>query len=398
MRRILPFLRRTLERARSFPPGLVLGVLVSAVSSQLLMPPAWACSLLTLASSRPKIVIDSVLRQVPAGGDIVAICTFEICTSSKASLIDAVTGLALPYQVVRQGTDDLGQPWVVLRPDAPLAAGMRVQATLSGATTDYEVLPSEASEPNASDAHGSVVSRATPAGDPVCCEPHLGSCNFEQVCFYKAKQIGPVLMVYADDALYPRAPASQWLFRVTVTAEDMEPKQGAWFPSISRAEIPLDVPRSTYCFTLEAESLKDGTRVEVKSECRPNEVEFEEVPIPDFERTLALQDCGEPPPGHEDEWCEAFSRCGKPGSSGSLPSTNECQTAREVCDFPPVSLRPDAGTGGDPDAGQGGQLLDDHEGDGSLCSLGGAPRGSRALAWWFVLLGVGLWCRRRRSW
>jgi MYXO-CTERM domain-containing protein len=273
---------------------------------------------------------------------------------------------------------------------------MRVDARLGGDLISYEVVAGEAPEPDPSVVQGSVVARATPTGDPVCCEPHPASCDWGSSCFYETKLISAALTVYATDLL--EAPASQWLFRVTVTAEGMDPKQGAWFPATSHADILLDVSRSSYCFTLEAESLKDGTQIEVKRDCLTNQVAFEEWTIPDIELTLELSDCSEPPPGHEDQWCEAYAYCAEQ-ADGRLTNNAVCRDAREICDFPlTMDAAPDAGLGADSDAGQGGPLLDDARGDGSVCSLGNAPRGPRSLGTWFALLSVGLaWRRRTRG-
>ena len=250
---------------------------LSAASSSSLPPGLAVCS--PSPPRGPKIGLSTGSALVPAGGDVVAICTLELCTTRSAELVDSDAGTTLPSQVIRQGTDDLGQPWAVLRPTTPLTAGMRVAASLGGTVTAYDVVASEAGEPSANVVHGEVVARATPTGEPVCCEPHPGSCAFDQACFYETKQIAPALTVYPG----AEPSASQWLFRITVAAEDMEPKQGAWFPAISNGDVVLDVQRSTYCFTLQAESLKDGTQIQVASECLTNQVELAEWTIPDMD-------------------------------------------------------------------------------------------------------------------
>lgn len=330
-----------------------------------------------------------MLQEIPAGGDVVVGCPGDwecalTLDDEDPMLTDADTGATLPFTVVQMGGTEFGDGWAVLRPTTPLQVGQSVTAkkffSLQGQT--YQVLPAEAFDPADGTAEASLDFVASPSSEVVCCGKSTG-CGATSCTSKRQRRRAKLEVALATAGRHE----TQWLYDVTFSVGEAQPIKSELFPWYEATSHTFDLAGPDFCYTLTAQSLADGTRVEVARDCLmagEGTLEDQDTPLEELNSKLHL--CSEPPDGWLSEWCAAWQEC------DVLPITDECEQAVHHCD---PSSRSDAGA----------PLDDVHDvnllrkqGDGSLCNLSATAPTSRAVgSAWLTLLVAGLWRRSRRA-
>lgn len=329
-----------------------------------------------------------MLQEIPAGGDLVVGCPGDVSCSfslEEAQLLDEESQTALPFTVIQVGGTEQGDGWAVLRPEAPLMVGQEVTIELvTGVDETFRVLPAEPFDPAEGTAFASLVFEPTTLGEVVCCGRSSSTCGGGNSCTSKRQRRRAKLNVGPGS---PGHMPTQWLYQVTFRARDAEPFTSDLFPVYEVASRTFDALGPDFCYTLVAQSLADGTRVEVARACiTAEDGMIGEQDTPRDERNPTLRMCTDPPAGWQTEWCDAW----REGCSAQS-DTEPCKDAAEICG---AAFTDDAGSQhGDVD------LMPRKQGDGSLCNLA-APTAhtTRAVgSTCFLLLSAALWRGFRRA-
>lgn len=382
---------------RVFPTLLALlaigGVQLAATAS-----PASACSL-----PAPTITANDA----PANGVVLVdvVCGFPPCFEGELpetlDVRDAMTGEAVPGEIVRAAGDLSSGARLAWKPDAQLVAGRSYElmwrpesSVANEADSDFVFEALQAPAWTADDiALSDRLELLTEHTEYIECEelsPVLcGDGNDIDYAIPTEQRTSVALAVEVDPERMPEGSAGAYVLSAAFWIEgedEPELEELSWYPAVD-AWHTFEHAASGYCYRVQVTSLVDES-----SATHEGCVEHGELAQPattavaDAEINTGLRQCKNAPEGYEARWCEA--RLAACEERDATRTDADCIEVAAMCeDESPMS---DGGMG-EPDAGEEPTEEDDGVVDEG-CSVSGAQPDAGFLAWAIALL---VWRRRR---